>query len=45
MSRTINPGERIAQLVVIPYVPIEFKEVNELSETNRGFGGFGSTGK
>ena len=45
MSRTINPGERIAQLVVIPYVPIEFKEVNELSETNRGVGGFGSTGK
>ena len=45
VSRVINPGERIAQLVVIPYVPIEFKEVNELSETNRGFGGFGSTGK
>ena len=45
VSRVINPGERIAQLVVIPYVPIEFKEVNELNETNRGFGGFGSTGK
>lgn len=45
MSRTINPGERIAQLVVMPYVPIEFKEVEELSDTKRGFGGFGSTGK
>ena len=45
MSRTINPGERIAQLVVLPYIPIEFKEVDKLSDTERGFGGFGSTGK
>ena len=45
MSRTINPGERIAQLIVMPYVPIEFNEVEELSDTKRGFGGFGSTGK
>ena len=45
MSRLINPGERIAQLVVLPYVPIEFKEVDKLSDTDRGFGGFGSTGK
>lgn len=45
MSRLINPGERIAQLVIIPYVPIEFKESDKLSNTNRGIGGFGSTGK
>lgn len=45
MSRLINPGERIAQLVLLPYVPIEFKEVYKLSDTDRGFGGFGSTGK
>ena len=45
MSRLINPGERIAQLVVLPYVPIEFKEIDKLSDTDRGFGGFGSTGK
>ena len=45
MSRTINPGERIAQLVVLPYIPIEFKEVDKLSDTERGLGGFGSTGK
>lgn len=45
MSRIINPGERIAQLVVLPYIPIEFKEVDKLSDTERGLGGFGSTGK
>ena len=41
----INPMERIAQLVVMSYLPIEFNEVDELSETERGAGGFGSTGK
>lgn len=41
----INPMERIAQLVVMSYLPIEFNEVDELSETERGEGGFGSTGK
>lgn len=45
MSRVVNPGERIAQLVVMPYIPIEFKEVDKLSDTERGLGGFGSTGK
>lgn len=44
MSRIINPGERIAQLVVMPYIPVKFKEVNELDDTERGDGGFGSTG-
>lgn len=44
IPKTIIPGERIAQLVVMPYLPIEFEEVEELSETKRGEGGFGSTG-
>lgn len=38
-------GERVAQMIIIPYPKIEFKEVDELSETDRGQGGFGSTGK
>ena len=42
---SIAPHERIAQLVVIPYLPIEFEEVDELSDTVRGENGFGSTGK
>lgn len=45
IPQTINPMERIAQLVVIPYLPIEFEEVNDLSDTIRGKNGFGSTGK
>lgn len=43
--REIIPHERIAQLVVIPYLYVDFKETNELSDTSRGEGGFGSTGK
>ena len=42
---TIEPGERIAQLVLARYEQIEWKLTNILSETNRGNGGFGSTGK
>ena len=42
---TINPQDRIAQLVVLPYLPLEFEIVSELSKTERGAGGFGSTGK
>ena len=38
-------GDRIAQIMIIPYPPIEFKEVDELSDSERGDGGFGSTGK
>ena len=38
-------GERFAQLIIIPYPKIEFEEVEELSETDRGTGGYGSTGK
>lgn len=41
----INSMERIAQLVVIPYLTVDFEEVDELSDTKRGDGGFGSTGK
>lgn len=43
--RTVNPGDRIAQLVVMPFLPVEFSEVDELDETARGAGGFGSTGQ
>ena len=43
--RTVRTGERIAQLVLLPYLPIEFAEVAELPESERGAGGFGSTGK
>ena len=42
--RTVTQGERIAQLVLLPYLPMEFEEVDALDETVRGAGGFGSTG-
>lgn len=45
IPQMINPMERIAQLVIMPYLPVEFEETDELSETKRGSGGFGSTGK
>ncbi|MBO7261485.1 MAG: dUTP diphosphatase [Alistipes sp.] len=41
---TINPGERIAQMVVARYEKVEWNEVESLDETERGAGGFGSTG-
>ena len=44
VPRTVMPGERIAQLVLLPYLPMEFEEVSALPETARGAGGFGSTG-
>lgn len=44
-AKLIMPKERIAQLVVMPYLAVEFNDVNELSDTDRGEGGFGSTGK
>lgn len=40
----MEPGDRIAQLVIIPFVSVEFNQVKELSDTERGEGGFGSTG-
>ena len=42
---TINNGERIAQMVVAPVVQCDFEIVDELSSTERGTGGFGSTGR
>ena len=43
--RTVYPGDRIAQLVLLPCAVCEFTEVDSLDETARGAGGFGSTGK
>ena len=46
-SRSINQykiGDRIGQIIIMPYPQIEFEEVKELSQTRRGSGGFGSTG-
>ena len=42
---TVSAGQRIAQLVIQPYLGVEVEETEDLSDTNRGFGGFGSTGK
>lgn len=44
-ARTVNSGDRIAQLVITPYITAVFEEKKELSPTARGAGGFGSTGK
>ena len=41
---SIEPGERIAQLIIMNFNPIEFNMVNSLSDTERGDGGFGSSG-
>ena len=43
--RTISDGERIAQIVFAPYYTADFSVVDELGDTSRGIGGFGSTGK
>ncbi len=42
---TIQPGERIAQMVIMPVSMMPVEEVTELDDTDRGTGGFGSTGK
>ena len=44
-SFVINPGERIAQMVIAAHEKVEFNVVDKLDETARGEGGFGSTGK
>ena len=44
-KRTVEKGERVAQLVITPYYTADFCEVGELSDTVRGEGGFGSTGR
>ncbi len=43
--QTVECGERIAQMVITPYITAEYEEAEELSETVRGEGGFGSTGR
>lgn len=43
-TQFVAPGERVAQLILLKYNPINFVEVNELEDTKRGKGGFGSTG-
>ncbi len=44
-AQTIEDGERIAQMVITPYLTAQFFETEELSDTVRGTGGFGSTGR
>lgn len=44
-TQEIEPDERIAQLVIAPYIPADFVEADALEETDRGQGGFGSTGR
>ncbi len=44
-ERIIEPGERIAQMIIQPYLNVEFEERDELSDTERGHFGFGSTGQ
>ena len=43
-SNEYEVNDRVVQLIIMPYPEIEFEEVGELSETQRGYGGFGSTG-
>lgn len=43
--KTIDPNERIAQLIVLPFVSIDFEEVENLNETQRGSSGFGGSGR
>ena len=42
---SIDNGERVAQLVIAPFLAVNFTEADELTDTERGEGGFGSTGK
>ena len=43
-EQTIDPDERIAQMVVTPFVHCEYEEADNLDDTTRGTGGFGHTG-
>ena len=43
--QNIEPGERIAQMILLPFVEMSFNEVDELSDTVRGTGGFGDSGR
>jgi dUTP pyrophosphatase len=44
-ARTVKNGDRVAQMVITPYLTATFMETDDLSDTSRGAGGFGSTGK
>ena len=44
VPQTVNPGDRVAQLLIVPVMTPDIVEVDELDETDRGAGGFGSTG-
>lgn len=44
-AQTVEKGERIAQMVIAPYLSVDYEEADALSETERGEGGFGSTGR
>lgn len=44
IAQLVPAGSRIAQLILLPYIPMEFTEVEDLDETSRGENGFGSTG-
>ena len=43
-TQVYDKGDRIGQIMIMPYPQVEFNEVEQLSETDRGAGGFGSTG-
>lgn len=43
--QSVEPGERIAQMILLPFISMDFNEVNELSDTARGEGGFGDSGR
>lgn len=44
-EQTIDPDERIAQMVITPFIHCEYEEADSLDDTERGTGGFGSTGR
>jgi dUTP pyrophosphatase len=44
-AKVFQVGDRVGQLIILPYPSIEFDEADELSDSDRGDGGFGSTGK
>lgn len=44
-GKVYEVGERVGQLIILPYPEIEFEEADELSDSDRGTGGYGSTGK
>ncbi len=45
LPQTVEPGERVAQFIITPVLTPDYQEMQELSDTDRGAGGFGSTGK